>query len=1027
MKLPHVSVKRPITTMMVFIAIFLFGAVALKILPRDVLPDIEFPTLTVITVYPGASAEVVEEQVTRRMETVLAATENLRTIQSSSKENVSFITMRFNWNVDINEASNSARDMIELVKRRLPRDVYQPVILKVNSAMIPVLSYAIQASDNYYELSDIIEEEIAAPLRKVEGVGTVVAIGAPRREIRVEVDPLKMQAYGLSVNQIATVLKSENITIPGGNINVGTRDFSVSVFGEIEDVSEIEDVVLKSFNQKPVRVRDVAVVNDDFEERNSYARSQSQRSVMFFVQKQTGTNTLQVADAVKAEMDHIRTLLPDDVEIIELIDSSDIVTRSIRNLFSTLWWAGLFVMIVVFIFLREWKSSLIIMLTMPISLIVAFIFMFMADYSINIFSLMSVVIAIGMVVDNAIVVLENVTRHVEEGSKPRQASVFGASEIGMAISASTLTTISVFVPMLFMGGIVGVLFKQLAVLTTVTLLASLITALSLTPMLSSRLLKPVKKGEEKHGRLYQLSEQVFVSIENFYKSTLNWAVHHKKVVVAVAVLFFGLTIYMGTRVGTDYIPQFDSGDVIIEFEMEIGTSPLETERVARRIESIVREEIPELQAEFSIVGQTEDGALTTVGFQEGRNIGTMLVRMGRPEERDRSAQEAADVVRRRIEAEIPEIEQFTVTGGSLLSNALFGNVSPIEVNITGHDFDRLNNMALRIQRELRQMSGFINIENTIDPGKAEYQIRVDKQRASQLGLNSAMIALQVRQNIYGADAGEFDDGGDEYDIVVRYSPQHRNSPDDLNNIMISTLTGKQVPVREVAAIVESRGPLEINREEQQRIVKVMADLNGISLGEGAARVQAMLDEIPHESGVSVELGGQITDQGESFDSLMLMFIAGILLVYMVMASQFESLKDPFIIIFAIPFSIIGVIWAFVITGLTLSVVTFIGVIMLLGVVVNNGIVLVDYTNLLRKRGYSLVEAVLEGGRSRLRPVLMTSFTTILGMTPMALSTGMGSEMWSPLGITIIGGMLFSTVITLVLVPVIYTLFNRKSQ
>ncbi|ASB50755.1 efflux RND transporter permease subunit [Alkalitalea saponilacus] len=1026
MKLPHISVKRPITTMMVFIAIFLFGAVALKILPRDVLPDIEFPTLTVITVYPGASAEVVEEQVTRRMETVLAATENLRTIQSSSKENVSFITMRFNWNVDINEASNSARDMIELVKRRLPRDVYQPVILKVNSAMIPVLSYAIQASDNYYELSDIIEEEIAAPLRKVEGVGTVVAIGAPRREIRVEVDPLKMQAYGLSVNQIATVLKSENITIPGGNINVGTRDFSVSVFGEIEDVSEIEEVVLKSFNQKPVRVRDVAEVKDDFEERNSYARSQSQRSVMFFVQKQTGTNTLQVADAVKAEMDHIRTLLPDDVEIIELIDSSDIVTRSIRNLFSTLWWAGLFVMIVVFVFLREWKSSLIIMLTMPISLIVAFIFMFMADYSINIFSLMSVVIAIGMVVDNAIVVLENVTRHVEEGSKPRQASVFGASEIGMAISASTLTTISVFVPMLFMGGIVGVLFKQLAVLTTVTLLASLITALSLTPMLSSRLLKPVKKGEEKHGRLYQLSERVFVAIENFYKSTLNWAVHHKKVVVALAVLFFGITIYMGTRIGTDYIPQFDSGDVIIEFEMEIGTSPLETERIARRIESIVREEIPELQAEFSIVGQTEDGALTTVGFQEGRNIGTMLVRMGRPEERDRSAKEAADVVRRRIEAEIPEIEQFTVTGGSLLSNALFGNVSPIEVNITGHDFDRLNNMALLIQRELQQMEGFINIENSIDPGKAEYQIRVDKQRASQLGLNSAMIALQVRQSIYGADAGEFDDGGDEYDIIVRYSPQHRNSPEDLNNIMISTLTGKQVPVREVATIVESRGPLEINREEQQRIVKVMADLNGISLGEGAARVQAMLDEIPHESGVSVELGGQISDQSESFDSLMLMFIAGILLVYMVMASQFESLKDPFIIIFAIPFSIIGVIWAFVVTGLTLSVVTFIGVIMLLGVVVNNGIVLVDYTNLLRKRGYSLVEAVLEGGRSRLRPVLMTSFTTILGMTPMALSTGMGSEMWSPLGITIIGGMLFSTVITLVLVPVIYTLFNRNA-
>ena len=1026
MNLPHNSVKRPTTTLMVFIAVILFGMVAIKMLPRDVLPEIEFPTLTVVTVYPGASAEVVEDQVTRPLETVLAATENLRSIQSVSKENVSFITMRFNWGVDVNEASNSARDNIELVKRRLHRDVHQPVILKVNSAMIPVIAYGIQATDNYYNLYDIIEDEIATPLRKVEGVGTVVTIGAPQREIRVEVDPLKMEAYGLSVSQIANTLKAENLSIPGGNIKVGSRDFSISVTGEIDRVNEINDIVLPSLLGKPVRIRDIARVTDDYKENNAYARTGEKRSVAFFVQKQSGTNTLEVAEAVRAEMERVMEFLPKDVEVLEIVDSSDIVVRSINNLSSTLWWAGFFVMLVVFMFLREWRSSLIIMLTMPVSLIAAFVYMFLAGYSINIFSLMSIVIAIGMVVDNAIVVLENITQHMEKGSKPKQAAVFGASEMGMAISASTLTTISVFLPLLFMGGIVGVLFKQLAVLTTITLIASLITALSITPMLASRLLKPITHESKPKGKFYQWSESVFEAMEAFYKKTLGWAVYHKTFTIVTAVLIFVFTLFVGSRIGTDYIPEFDSGDVSVQFEMEIGTSARETERIARRIERIMLEEIPEMQSQFTIVGQTDDGALTTVGFQEGKNIGSLVLRMGRPDERDRSAWEAANAVRKRIEQEVPEVSNYTVHGGSLFSSALLGNVKPIEVEITGHDFDQLNDVALRIESELRQIEGLTNIENTIDPGKAEYEIRVDKDKASELGLNSAMVAMQVRQSIYGAEAGEFSESGNEYDIVVRYAPEFRNSPQDLGNIMISTLTGQKFPVREIATIEQVRGPLEIRREEQQRIVKVTADLDGISLGEGAMQVQQMLEQFPHQQGIGVELGGQITDQGDSFASLRLIFLAGILLVYMVMASQFESLKDPFIIIFAIPFSIIGIVWAFVITGLTLSVVTFIGAIMLLGIVVNNGIVLVDYTNLLRKRGYKLIDAVQEGGRSRLRPVLMTSFTTILGMVPMALSTGMGAEMWSPLGITIIGGLLVSTVITLVLIPVIYTVFNLRA-
>ncbi len=1013
--------------MMVFIGIILFGLVSIRMLPRDVLPEIEFPTLTVITAYPGASAEMVEEQITSPLETVLAATENLRTIESASSENVSFISMRFSWGADVNEAASNARDMIELARRHLPRDAHQPIILKVNSSMIPVIAYGIQATESYYELGDIIEDEIAAPLRRVEGVGTVVTIGAPQREITVEVDPVKLQSYGVSVSHLASVLKAENVRIPGGNIETGRRDFSVGVTGEFETVDEIEDIIIKYQNNRAVRVRDIATVNDDYEERHAYARTEGKRAVAFFVQKQTGTNTLEVADAVRREMEELRNRLPDDVQVLEIVDSSDIVTRSISNLSSTLWWAGLFVILVVFFFLREWKSSLIIMLTMPVSLIVAFIYMFVAGYSINIFSLMAVVIAIGMVVDNAIVVLENITRHIEEGKKPKDAAVTGAKEIGTAISASTLTTISVFLPMLFMGGIVGILFKQLAVLTAVTLITSLITALSLTPMLSSRLLNPMQHTPKKRSRIYVASEQFFVAAENAYNKLLSFAVTRKALVVSLALALFAASIMMAIRIGTDYIPEFDSGDVSVQFEMETGTSVAETERVARQIERIMKEEIPEMQTEFTIVGQTEDGALTTVGFQEGKNIGSIVARMGRPDERERSAWEAARGVRKRIEQELPEIKRFTVHGGSLLSSALLGNQKPVEVNVSGHDFDQLNSLARTIQGKMTDHPGFVNVENTIDPGKAEYEIVIDKERASKFKVNAGMVAMQVRQSIYGAEAGDFKEDGEEYSIVVRYDRMFRQSPGDLENIMITTLTGRHIPVREIASIREIHAPLEIRREDQQRVVKVMADLEDISLGEATAITERMLADLEVPGGVNVEISGQVTEQQDSFGSLSLMFFAGIILVYMVMASQFESLVDPFIIIFAIPFSIIGVIWAFVATGLTLSVVTFIGVIMLLGIVVNNGIVLVDYINQQRSAGKELLDAVMISGRARLRPVLMTSFTTMLGMVPMALSSGMGAEMWSPLGITIIGGLLISTLITLVLIPVMYILLHFRAK
>lgn len=1026
MNLPKITVKRPVATAMAFLAVLLFGIASMQMLSTDVLPDLELPSVTVITVYPGASAEEVEKQVTNELEDVLAGTENLKQITSKSKENVSFISLQFNWGADIDQASNDIRDLLELKKRDLPADAINPRIYRINSSMIPVVVYGISADEHSPSLNTIIEDEIAPEIRKVNGVGTVLILGQKEREIKIHVNPEKLSAYNLNVNQISTILKSENITIPGGSVKVGRRDFAVRVPGEIKDIIELENIALVNFNDKIIRLKDVAELEDGYKEKDEVARAGQQKAVAFFVQKQSGTNTMDVYEGTVNRMREIQKSLPEDLEVKELINSSELVTKAIGNLSSTIWFAALFVIIVVFVFLREWKSSLIIIMTIPFSLIIAFICMYFFGYTINIFSLISLVIAIGMVVDNAIVVLENITRHIEEGERPDQASIFGTGEMGTAIMASTATTISVFIPMLFIGGIVGILFRQLAILTSITLIASLVTALTLTPMLTSKLLKAGKDKPMKRTRLYSWTESVFRKIDTAYSKVLSRAINNRLIVILIAVALFAFSLYSARDLGTDYIPEFDAGDVSTVLETEVGTNVEETKRVAMQVEKIYREEAPEMVSLMTIAGQTNDGTLSSVGFAEGKNIATIIAHLTVPSDRERSAKEIAERIRERVE-KIPEVESFHVNGGSIMSSAILGNKKPIEIEISGNDLKEINHAAFMIENELSRHDIVRNLENTVDKGKLEMQIHVDKDLASALGLNTAMVAMQVRKAIYGSEAGALNDKGQEYDINVRYAPDQRQSIDKLENLTLTTLKGEAVPLKTVATIEQGLGAMQIEHQSQQRIVKVgMEPGKGISLGEATKRVKEIMQEMQFSSNVDVEIAGQVSDQQDSFGSLNLVFIVGILLVYMVMAAQFESFKEPFIIIFAIPFSIIGVIWAFKVTGLTLSVVTFVGAIMLLGIVVNNGIVLVDYTNLLRKRGNSLKDAVLKAGESRLRPVLMTTFTTLLGMVPMALSTGMGSEMWQPLGITIIGGLLVSAIITLFFVPVLYTSMNYKA-
>ena len=1027
MKLPEFGVKRPIAAAMIFVAILVIGVFSLTKLPLDLMPNMEFSSLTVITVYPGASAIEVEEQVSKPLEAVLSSAENLVEIKSISKENVSFIQLRYEWEEDITAAANNARDLLELVKSRMPSQAYTPIIYKINASMMPVLGYAVNADENYDGLEEIVEDQIASALRKVDGVGTVIYLGQPQREIRVEIDPTRMQAYGMSVAQLSMMLKANNVNVPSGFVTEGAYDFSVRMPSKYERVEELENTVIKAVNGRVVRLKDVATVRDTFKETDASAFNHVGKGIALLVQKQSGANTVDVVNAVRAEIADIQKDLPSDVQIFEVIGSDELVTSSINNLSSSIWYALIFVTLVVLLFLREWKSSLIVFLTMPVSLISAFIVMNVLGYTINIFSLVALVIAIGMVVDNAIVVLENITQHIERGAMPKQAAMFGASEMGLAIAASTLTTIVVFLPLVFMGGIVGVMFKQLAVLTVTCMITSLFTALALTPMLSSVLLKPAPRGGEgkKHGKLYNWSERMFQRIERVYHDFLGWAVFHKGITLVSALVIFALVLLLGKAVGTDYIPDIDAGSVSIQFETEQGTSHTLTEQVGNQIVQLLQDHVPEIAEGgiASITGQTDDGVLTAVGFKEGKNIGTIFCHLKPVDERKRSSQQIADDIRPLIEA-IPEIEKVTVSGGSAMATALTGNRAPIEFVVYGKDIDQMNQVAFEIERKAKECPEFTNVEALVSAGNREVHILVDKDKASQMALNPGIIGIQVRENLYGAKAGSYTEDGTDYDIRIQYAPEYRNSISKLREMQVTNLLGQQVPLIAVADIQEKEGPVQIERLTQQRYVKVTTNLNGISLGDGAKKAEQIIGDLDTPQGVTVSLGGQVEDQGDTFSSLTVIFVIGLLLVFMVMAAQFESLLDPFIILFAIPFTLVGVILAFLITGTTLSVVTFIGLIMLVGIVVNNGIVLVDYSNMLVRRGYSIRDAVMESGRSRLRPVLMTSMTTILGMLPMALSRGMGKELYAPLGITIIGGLLISMLVTLILVPTAYAAVHQ---
>ncbi len=1024
MRLPELAVNKPVTTTMLFLGVFILGLVSIFFLSIDLLPKIDPPAISVITSYPGASATDVENDVTKKLEDKLSSVNNLDKLISTSKDNISLVTCKFNWGTNLDVAANDVRDKIDLAMKELPKDIDRPMIFKFNSAMAPVLILSINAKESYPQLARLAKDVIADNLKKVPGVGTVVIEGERDRQINVFFDPEKLAGYHLTTIQIIQAIKKQNIDLPLGSIKTGISEYMLRIPARFKSAKELANMPVAILNRKVIYLKDVAKVKDGMEEEIGYSLSLGKPSLVMYVQKQSGANTVDVVNRAEEKLNEIRKMLPADVQITEIINTRDSIVKMIKNLKQSLILGGLLVILITYIFLRSFKTSLIVSLTIPFSLIIGFSGMYLLGYTINVISLMSLIIAIGMVVDNAIVVTENISKKLEKGEQfIKKAAIAGTSEMGLAITASTLTTVVVFLPMIFAKGITKIIFGQLAILVTITLLGSLFTSLTLTPMLASKWMRG--KGRFAHSKVFIKTEKIYSSIENGYKKLLSLAMEKPKTVITIAFSIFVLFVLFIPLIGTEFLPEADNGEINIEIRLNERVRLEEGKRMVKKVSELYDKLVPEKKTDYAFVGRTKKGVGNVLGYEEGNYIIQSGAKLVDKENRKRSAKEVANSLRKALE-KIPGIEKLSVTAMSAYQKIFFsGGSKPISLEIYGDNLQTLRNIAEKVKSEFERVKGIVDVTVSLEKPRQEVWIKVDRTKLAKAGLTPMDIAYILRTSFYGNAASKFRDGSKDFDIFVRLQDKYKKGLEDLEKIKIPLKNGKTISLADLVTFEENTGPIKIERINRERVVKVEAGTYGITLGEATEKIKERLKNISFPPGYHYKFGGDVEEQKKAFRTLTLLLILGIILVYMVMASQFESYRQPFYIMFSVPFAFTGVIAAFVFTNTPLSLISFIGVVMLMGIVVNNAIVLVDYINLLRARGLELTESIKEAGKSRLRPVLMTTLTTIGGTIPMALSRGEGSEMWNQLGITLIGGLSISTLITLIIVPAIYFIFEKK--
>lgn len=1018
------AVNKPITTLMIFTAVVVMGLYSLVQIPIDLYPEMDPPFISVMTTYPGANASDIEQNVTRIIEDALNSVDDLKEITSTSTDNLSIINLEFEWGSNLDEATNDIRDVIDFVINALPEEAERPQIFKFNTSMMPIVFYAVTAQESYPGLEKLLDEKIVNPLNRIEGIGSIGLMGAPRRVVYVDADPRLLEAYNLTIEQIGNTIASENLNLPSGNVKMGQLDYQLRVQGEFSTSSRLENLVVGNMAGKPVYIRDVAMVRDSIKDLSLDEKINGETGLRMFVMKQSGANTVRVAREVRKSVDELQKELPPDVKINLIMDTSDFIKGSISNLSQTLMWAMLFVVLVVLFFLGRWRATFIIVLTVPISLIVAFLYLFVTGSSINVISLTSLSIAIGMVVDDAIVVLENVTRHVERGATPREAAIYATNEVWLAVIITTLVVVAVFFPLTLVGGMTGVIFNQLGWIVTITVVTSTLAAISLTPMLASKFLRLRERKKKPSVFSYERTIGTGLGfLDNFYEKTLRWALRHKVFTLIVSLAVFVGSMFLIKFVQTDFMPESDESSIQAEIELQTGTRVEETIKTARYLENVVREKFPEVQVMSASSGSDDEGGMFSLFTTTGSNMINFMMRLSDTEERDRSVWDIAAELREEIAA-LPEVINFTVTTSS---QGMGGTTNTVDVEIYGYDFDLTNALADEVRKRLESVQGAIDVQISRKTDKPELQFVLDRDKLALHGLTTAQVATNIRNRISGMIASQYKEEGEEYDIRVRLKEEFRSSITDLEELTIVTPAGGRIKLKEIGEVKEYWSPPNIEHKRRERIVTVTAKPDRIALGELATRINAELEDLEIPQSVLLNIGGAYEDQQESFMDLGLLMVISLILVFIVMASQFESFSMPFVIMFSIPFAFTGVIVALFLTGTTLSLVAALGAVLLIGIVVKNGIVLIDFTNLMRDRGLELYEAIAVSGKSRLRPVLMTAATTILGMLPLALSTGEGSELWRPMGITVIGGLVFSTIVTMVIVPVMYGVMAHHGE
>ena len=1020
MSLYSSAVKKPVTTILVFVAVVIIGLFSLLKLPIDLYPDIDTNTIMVMTTYSGASSQDIEQNVTRPLENTLNSVEHLKHITSNSKENISIITLEFEYGYDIDVLTNSVRDKLDMVSSMLPDDAETPIIFKFSTDMIPIVLLSAQANESLPGLYKILDENVANTLARVDGVGTVSISGAPKREIHIYLDPARLEAYNLTAESVIQLVAAENKNVPGGTFDMGSDTYSLRVQGEFKDPTEMRDLVVGSKDGAVVRLSDVARIDDSVEERAQETYNNGQRGAMIIVQKQSGANSVEISNKIKKILPDIQKKLPSDVKLDYIVDTSDNIRNTIASLVETVEYALLFVVIVVFFFLGRWRATVIIALTIPISLIASFIYLLATGNTLNIVSLSALSISIGMVVDDAIVVLENVTTHIERGSDPKQAAVHGTNEVAISVVASTLTLIAVFFPLTLVTGMTGVLFRQLGWMVSIMMVISTAAALSLTPMLCSQLLRLQPVKGKLFTKLYGPIERFLDKLDDGFYHLLGLVVKHRWITTVGALLIFFGSMQLTKFIGSEFFPTSDNSRLGITLELPVGSRVEIAKDLTERIYKDWTKKYPEIDKFNYTVGQASTDNIYASMQSNGSHIISMNITLKPIKERTKSLTEVAALMREDLK-KYPELDKYQVNVGGSRGGSMSGQ-STIDYEIYGYDFEKTDSVAQRLKRILSSVKGTADIRISRDNYQPEYQVDFDRQKLAIYGLNLTTAANALRNRINGSTASYFREDGDEYDIKVMYDPDHRQSIEDIENILLFNAQGKGVRLKEVGTVVERFNPPTIERKDRERIITVSTVVQDRPMSDIIADAQPLIDKMEVPSGVTINLSGSYEDQQDSFRDLAMLAVLIIILVYIVMASQFESFTYPGIIMTSIMFAFSGVVLILWITGTNLNVMSMIGGIMLIGIVVKNGIVLIDYITLNRERGMSITKSVLHAGKSRMRPVLMTSLTTILGMVPMAVGTGEGAEMWRPMGVAVIGGLTFSTILTLLFVPTLYTIF-----